>query len=70
MVDLLGCSILYIHTEWNKVYCTPHCTFTVYFLSFSLVCMKVRDSEVLAWVRGHRKMSQVLGALGLLDFIT
>jgi hypothetical protein len=30
--------------------------------------MKVRDSDVLAWVRGQRKMSQVLGALGLLDF--
>jgi hypothetical protein len=30
--------------------------------------MKVRDSDVLAWVRGQRKMSQVLGAFGLLDF--
>jgi hypothetical protein len=29
--------------------------------------MKVRDSEVLVWVCGHRKMSQVLGAFGLLD---
>jgi hypothetical protein len=39
------------------------CTF-----SLSLVCMKVRDSDVLAWVGGQRKMSQVLGAFGLLDF--
>jgi hypothetical protein len=32
--------------------------------------MKVRDSDVLAWVRGQRKMGQVLGAFGLLDFTT
>jgi hypothetical protein len=25
-------------------------------------------SDVLEWVRGQRKMSQVLGAFGLLDF--
>jgi hypothetical protein len=30
--------------------------------------MKVRDSDVLAWVRRQRKMSQLLGASGLLDF--
>jgi hypothetical protein len=36
--------------------------------TFSLVRMKVRDSDVLLWVRGQRKMSQVLGAFGLLDF--
>jgi hypothetical protein len=30
--------------------------------------MGVRDSDVLAWVAGHRKISQVLGAFGLLDF--
>jgi hypothetical protein len=30
--------------------------------------MRVRDSDVLAWVRGQRKMSQVLSAFGLLDF--
>jgi hypothetical protein len=36
-------------------------------LSLSLVRMKVRDSDVLAWVRGQSKMSQVLGAFGLLD---
>jgi hypothetical protein len=35
-------------------------------LSLSLVCMKVKDSDILAWVRGQRKMSQVLGAFGLL----
>jgi hypothetical protein len=29
--------------------------------------MKVKDSYVLAWVRGQRKMSEVLGAFGLLD---
>jgi hypothetical protein len=30
--------------------------------------MKVRDSDVLAWEWGQMKMSQVLGAFGLLDF--
>jgi nitrate reductase NapE component len=30
--------------------------------------MKVSDSDVLAWVRGQRKVSQVLGAFELLDF--
>jgi hypothetical protein len=30
--------------------------------------MKVRDSDILAWVRGKTKLSQVLGAFGLLDF--
>jgi hypothetical protein len=30
--------------------------------------MKVRDSNILAWVPGQRKMIQVLGAFGLLDF--
>jgi hypothetical protein len=30
--------------------------------------MKVWDSDVLAWVQGQKKMSQVLGAFGLLDF--
>jgi hypothetical protein len=34
----------------------------------SFVLVKVRDSDVLACVRGQRKMSQVLGAFGLLDF--
>jgi hypothetical protein len=29
-------------------------------LNLSLVRMKVRDSDILAWVRGQRKMSQVL----------
>jgi hypothetical protein len=36
--------------------------------TFSLVLMKVRDSDVLVWVRGPRKRSEVLGAFGLLDF--
>jgi hypothetical protein len=31
--------------------------------------MKVRDSDVLVWVRGQRKTSQILGTFGLLDFI-
>jgi hypothetical protein len=46
-----------------------HCTFTVYFLSLSLslVRMKIRDSDTLAWVREQRNMSQVLGAFELLD---
>jgi hypothetical protein len=30
--------------------------------------MKVRDSEVLARVRGQKKINEVLGAFGLLDF--
>jgi hypothetical protein len=30
--------------------------------------MKVRDSDILAWVWGQKKMSQVLGMFGLLDF--
>jgi hypothetical protein len=45
------------------VYCTLHCTFIVY----SLVCTKVRDSDVLVWVWGQRKMRQVLGTFGLMD---
>jgi hypothetical protein len=36
--------------------------------TLSLVRMKVRDYDIKAWVRGQRKMSQVLGASGLLDF--
>jgi hypothetical protein len=53
----------------NKVIikCTIHYIVHVQF-SFSLVRVKLRDSEVVAWVRGQRKMSQVLGAFGLLDF--
>jgi hypothetical protein len=31
-------------------------------------CMNVKDSDVLVWVRGQRKISQVLSAFGLLDF--
>jgi hypothetical protein len=31
--------------------------------------MKVTDSDVLTWVWGQRKLSQVLGAFGLLDLI-
>jgi hypothetical protein len=38
------------------------------YLSISPVLMKVTDSNVLWWVRGQRKMSQVLEAFGLLDF--
>jgi hypothetical protein len=37
-------------------------------LSLSLVCMKVRDSDILALEQGQRKMSQVLGTIGLLNF--
>jgi hypothetical protein len=36
--------------------------------TFSPVHMEVRDSDVLAWVQGERKMSQVLSVFGLLDF--
>jgi hypothetical protein len=47
------------------VQCIVHlqCTF-----SLSLVLLKVRDSDILAWVQGQRKMSQVLGIFGLLGF--
>jgi hypothetical protein len=37
-------------------------------LSLSLGRMKVRDSDFIAWVQGQRKLRQVLGAFGLLDF--
>jgi hypothetical protein len=37
-------------------------------ISLSLVLMKVWVPDVLAWVRGQRKMSQALGKFGLLDF--
>jgi hypothetical protein len=30
--------------------------------------MKARDSDVLLWVQGQRKMSQVLAVFWLLDF--
>jgi hypothetical protein len=36
--------------------------------SLSLVRMKVRDYDFLVWVWGQRKMGQVVGAFGLLDF--
>jgi hypothetical protein len=51
----------------NKVIikCTVHC---IVHLQCTFVCMKVRDSDVLAWIRGQSKMSQVLGAFGLLYF--
>jgi hypothetical protein len=32
--------------------------------------MTVRDSDILAWAQEQRKMSQVLGAFGLLDLTT
>jgi hypothetical protein len=47
------------------VYCTLHCTFIVY---CTLVGVKVRDSDVLAWVWGQKNMRQVLRTFGLLDF--
>jgi hypothetical protein len=31
--------------------------------------MKVRNSDDLAWVQRKRKMRQVLGAFGLLDYV-
>jgi hypothetical protein len=37
-------------------------------ISVSLVRMKVRNSDVVAWVGAQRKISQVLGAFGLLNF--
>jgi hypothetical protein len=51
------------------MYCTLHCIFTVYFTHpLSLVLMRVRDSDVSAWVRGQWQMREVLEAFGLLDF--
>jgi hypothetical protein len=41
--------------------CTVHYITNLQF-AFSLVRMKVHNSDVLSWVRGQRKMSQVLGA--------
>jgi membrane protein CcdC involved in cytochrome C biogenesis len=35
--------------------------------SFSLSLTKVRVSDILAWVWGQKKMSQVLGMFWLLD---
>jgi hypothetical protein len=53
----------------NKVIikCTVHCIVHLQCI-LSLVRIKVGDSDVLAWVRGQRKTSQVMGAFGLLDF--
>jgi hypothetical protein len=54
--------------------CTVPTLYIYSVFSFSLVHMKVRDSDVLASSsrddrqRGQGKMSQVLGVLGLLDF--
>jgi curli biogenesis system outer membrane secretion channel CsgG len=45
---------------------TTLCIYRV--LSVSLVCVKVRDSEILASVQGQGKMTQVLDAFGLLYF--
>jgi hypothetical protein len=36
--------------------------------TFSPVHMEVRDSDVLAWVQGEGKMSQVPSVFGQLDF--
>jgi hypothetical protein len=54
----------------NKVIikCTVHFTEHVQ-CTLCLVRMQVRDSDVLAWVWGQRKMSQVLGAFELLDVL-
>jgi hypothetical protein len=49
-----------------KIKCTVHCIVHLQ-CTFSLVRMKVRDSDVLLQVWGQRKMSQILSALGLLD---
>jgi hypothetical protein len=45
--------------------CTVH--YIVHFSVLALVHMKVRYSDILAWVRGQRKMSQVSCMFGLLD---
>jgi hypothetical protein len=66
--------LLYLFKTWltlNKVIikCTVrHIVHLRCTLSLSLVRMKVRDSDVLACMRGQQKMCQVLGAFGLLDF--
>jgi hypothetical protein len=51
--------------QGNKVYTKLH-IYSV--LSLSLICMRVWNSDILVYVQGQRKMSQVLGAFGLLDF--
>jgi hypothetical protein len=43
-------------------------SYSVLSLFLCLVHMKVRDSDVLALVRGQKKVCQLLGAFGLLDF--
>jgi hypothetical protein len=55
-------SVLYTTLYIYSVLYTTLYNYSV--LSVSLVRMKVRDSDVLAWVRGQRKMSQGLGAFG------
>jgi hypothetical protein len=42
--------------------------YSVLSLSLCLVRMKVRDSDVTAWIQRLRKMSEVLDTSGLLDF--
>jgi hypothetical protein len=37
-------------------------------MGYNLAFKGLRDSDVLVWVRGQRKMSQALGAFGLLEF--
>jgi hypothetical protein len=59
-----------VHVVWvyGDVSLTLYTTLYIYsVLSLSLVLMKVRDSDVLAWVQGKRKMSKILGAFGVLD---
>jgi hypothetical protein len=47
--------------------------FTVHYIvhlryTFSPINMKVRGCDVLVWVQEQRKMNQVLGTFGLVDF--
>jgi hypothetical protein len=48
----------------NKVECTLHCTFTVQFLSLSLVCIEVRDYDVLRGYRDKRRWVKYWAHLG------
>jgi hypothetical protein len=52
----------------NTIKCTVHYIVHILCTFLSVVRMKVRDSDVLAWVRGQWKMSQILGVFGMLDF--
>jgi hypothetical protein len=69
----IKCAVHYIVHLLCTVQYIVHLLCTVQYIVhllciFSLIRMKVRACDFLAWVRGQRKMSQVLGAFVLLYF--